>query len=124
MTSLNKVITFAPILQKPEISFNIFPNPNNGTFNIITNSDSELKGTLKIINFLGEVIYSKNNFEINSNKTYELNINNLTPGNYIITFTDDKLIINRKVIFIKWDNKQFHYFKFNRNKYSAHNTRS
>lgn len=101
MTALKENATYISIIKKPDIPFYIYPNPNNGTFNIVSYSDSALKGNLKIISLLGEVIYSDNNLEIDSNSTYELNINNVIPGNYILTFKSDKLIINRKVIFIK-----------------------
>ncbi len=101
VTTLKKETTAVSILHNPEISFNIFPNPNNGTFNIITDCNSELKGNLKIINFLGEIIYLNSNVRIGSKKAYEISIDKVTPGNYVLTFTDDKLMINRKVIFVK-----------------------
>ncbi len=100
MTTLQKTVTSAFSLQKPETFVTVFPNPNNGSFSIVTNSNTKLNGRLKIINFLGEVIYEKNNVEINPRQAYKLNIANKIPGNYILNFTDDKQTINKKVIFI------------------------
>jgi photosystem II stability/assembly factor-like uncharacterized protein len=101
VSTLQKDVTSVTNLQKPDISVAIFPNPNNGRFSIVTNCETGFNGRLKIIDFSGEVIYKDNNIEINSNQAYELNIGNVIPGNYIINFTNDKLIINRKVIFIE-----------------------
>ena len=101
VTTLKKDASSNTILQKSKISFSIFPNPNSGRFSIITNSNTGLKGSLRITNFLGEVIYSESNLEINPNEAYELNFDNITLGSYILTFANDKLIINRQVIFIR-----------------------
>lgn len=98
VTTLKKEVTAVPTLQEPEISFSIFPNPNSGIFSIITSSDAGLKGRLKIVNLLGEVVYSRNNIELGSNNAHEVSVGNIAPGNYILVFTNNKLTINKKVI--------------------------
>lgn len=98
MTMLKGNASFTSIFHEPKISFNIFPNPNDGNFSIIVDGNSEIKGNLKIINILGEVVYFKSNIKINPPKAYEVCIGNVPTGNYILVFTDSKISINKKVL--------------------------
>ena len=90
-------------------NFTIFPNPNNGTFNLVFNVPiggiSPLKGgprgviTLQIFNSLSQQIHSQqiNSPEGNINET--ISIDNLSSGIYIIrlnngiNYSDQKFMI-------------------------------
>ena len=73
--------------------FEVFPNPNNGTFSLRTNN-SEL-GTISITNTLGELVY----FEIIKSANAEINISEFGSGIYFITLTSvNKRYIKRLVV--------------------------
>ena len=72
-------------------SVNIFPNPNNGSFSILSDS-TILK--IDIRNLLGENIYSS---QINSNKL-ELNLSDRPKGIYFIKLYSTRQTVTRKII--------------------------
>ena len=97
------------LMNEENNNFTIFPNPNNGTFNLVFNVPiggiSPLKGgprgviTLQIFNSLGQQIHSQqiNSPEGNINET--ISIDNLSSGIYIIrlnngiNYSDQKFMI-------------------------------
>ena len=97
-TTLKKDATSIRILKEPEISLSIFPNPNDGTFSITSNADSELRGEIKIINLLGKIVYADNSFYVSPGSAQVINLDNVSPGNYVLVFTNNSFTINKKVI--------------------------
>lgn len=79
----------------------IYPNPSNGLFNIGSHSDRGLKGTLQITNLLGEVIYTEPHFEVLSNSSRSVNVDQISPGCYLLIFKNSHQIITRKIIIEK-----------------------
>jgi len=80
-----------------ENQYTLFPNPSTGT--IFINQTFEEKGTImvNIINFVGQVIFSKN-FEFITG-TAEVDIADVKPGIYFVELKDDKgRIKNYKLI--------------------------
>ena len=67
-------------------NFELYPNPNNGTFSIVT---AELSGTFNIdmIDLSGRVVYSQQ-IEMSSNETKVINTNDLNTGVYILRMVD------------------------------------
>lgn len=57
----------------------IFPNPNNGKFQILTNTDGEAK-QIVIYNIIGEQVYNEKFTELNTN----VDISHLEKGLYMI----------------------------------------
>jgi len=74
--------------------FNVFPNPNNGTFTI--NMISTSNNNIQITNVLGELVYSNN---INSNST-TIDLSSLDKGVYFVKVKNDNTT-NTKSIIIK-----------------------
>ncbi|MES2763947.1 MAG: T9SS type A sorting domain-containing protein, partial [Bacteroidota bacterium] len=72
----------------------IFPNPNNGSFNIVAKE----KMNLNLIDNLGQIIQSIELYEGNS---FQQNIKVLSSGIYFISGQSDKKIINQKIIISK-----------------------
>ncbi len=76
------------------VSFNVYPNPNNGNFNVISTSNLHLT----ITNELGQVIKS---FELNSDNHFTISIDELSSGIYFVVANDanstqyQKIIINK-----------------------------
>ena len=65
-----------PVITNQKTEISILPNPNQGNFNIINESNTELKGNIKIVNLMGDVIY-------------------------IIMFISDGITLNKKIIIEK-----------------------
>ena len=78
------------------LEMNIFPNPNNGSFNIILN-ESLTDFEIKIVNILGQVVYNEivENYTINTNKKIDVK---LIKGTYIVNIENDKKTIQVPII--------------------------
>lgn len=72
-----------------ESTLKVFPNPNNGTFTI---SDDEVLGPIKLYDALGQVLYSN----IVNDKTYSINLENLTVGAYLLTVGERRTVLIKK----------------------------
>ncbi len=75
-------------------NFNIFPNPNSGTFTIELSENSKI--TIDIFSITGKLLKSK---VINQQST-TVNINDKKPGIYILQIKDDKKIVKTQKIII------------------------
>ena len=82
------------ILKVSEKSFKIYPNPNNGSFNIeIENPSKEV--SIEIFNLLGERVKK---VETNSSKSiYEIDLNS-TDGIYLVKVKNGISVWNQKVL--------------------------
>lgn len=76
-----------------EINLSVYPNPNNGTFNLdITDEISNAE--IVIISSVGEIIYSQTVFQGNN----EIKMTEQTKGIYnIILFKDNQKVFNSKI---------------------------
>jgi hypothetical protein len=76
----------------------IFPNPNNGEFNIIVNTE-EMNSTGFIIqNSLGQQIYSGELKKEGELYVCKAKINSLKPGIYYLTLTTKQGVLSRPII--------------------------
>jgi PKD repeat protein len=88
-------------LKQNDASFNLYPNPNNGTFNVILDPKYNDKPCdLVIYNMLGEIIY-KTRFEANENLIKEIDLNNTPNGAYFIKLNTTKGSYSKKLIISK-----------------------
>jgi len=62
----------------------IYPNPNNGIFNITTNIDSKDDFNIKILNALSAVIYEKNNIKTKGKLLQSVDLGNCPSGIYYL----------------------------------------
>jgi hypothetical protein len=79
---------YAPISNsclKEEFYFNVFPNPNNGSFQIIINHPKFSPDKIEIVDLMGRTLKSESlvNASINTILLYAFN-EKLTPGSYLI----------------------------------------
>lgn len=78
--------------------FEIFPNPNNGKFSIILNSEKNNQSKeISIYSSLGEIVYKKSLLD----QSYPLNIsleNKFTDGIYLIEIVFNNSIFRKKLI--------------------------
>ena len=79
-------------------SYEVFPNPNNGTFTLKIKNHSPGHVTLRLQNALNLMIFEDKDLEISRGfiKTYKLNL--LPPGIYILTLEDNEGKNNIKMI--------------------------
>ena len=77
--------------------FNVFPNPNNGQFNVQIQTTQSEKLNLLVRNLIGQIVYSEKLTAINSlNK--RLNLNRLEKGIYTISLeNNDAVYMTKKV---------------------------
>lgn len=85
----------------PDFSFDIFPNPSDGTeLNIIINTEENQEVVIVVYDILGQEIYSKLIItEQKGNNVYSIDLfHNLSPGMYMINATSNQKIISKKLI--------------------------
>jgi hypothetical protein len=78
-----------------ELAFDIYPNPNNGTFDIRVNNEStELAYTLDVLDMQGKLVYSTT-----GDKSYDtIRIENLASGIYIVRLSSLNQVITKKLL--------------------------
>ena len=62
-------------------SFLLYPNPNNGNFTYVNVCDNEPTSILIITDLTGKIIYNQS---INNNAPFDLYLNQLSNGLYIV----------------------------------------
>jgi len=76
---------FVGIEDNPAVeTFNVFPNPNDGTFNIELVGDAEENIELTVLDMLGQAIYTDNYDFYSGELNTQIDLQNITPGTYII----------------------------------------
>ncbi|MES2679965.1 MAG: T9SS type A sorting domain-containing protein [Bacteroidota bacterium] len=73
------------------IGLNVYPNPNNGTFNI----SSDVTITLNMVNALGQVV---NTMNLSEGNRKEVTVSNLPGGIYFISGEANGKKVNKKIV--------------------------
>ena len=72
------------------LTFNVFPNPNTGNFQLFLENNSLESISLEIFDITGKVTYSNNvEFQSGTTKLVSLNLSKLAKGVYYIRVSDD-----------------------------------
>jgi thiol-disulfide isomerase/thioredoxin len=79
----------------------VYPNPSEGNFTMILNSNYNTEMTIEVLDLVGKVVYSTNNSTIIGENKLDVNLNGLNAGQYILKATDDSNNIIIKQIQIK-----------------------
>ncbi len=87
------------IEEENKIDFSIYPNPNNGSFNISLDGQSENNLDIVVKNILGQIV-NENNITKSTN-SIDLNLQHLKKGVYIIDLLDNNYVVNTGKIIIK-----------------------
>ena len=82
-----------------EGSLTIYPNPSIGSFTISNKTFEKLENAdLKIFNFNGQIVLSKNNISLDKNKKIEINANQLPFGVYFLILKNELQSIEERFI--------------------------
>lgn len=83
-------------LQEPAVV--IYPVPSRGIFNIDVKNELQ---NIKVINLLGQIIYSEDNINMTTEGTKAIDLSNVSNGNYVISLTNQFGTSNYEVIINK-----------------------
>lgn len=64
----------------------IFPNPNNGIFEIVNNFDEDMNGILNILNINGNTVYDEKDFYCEIGARKKINLPRLKNGIYLLNY--------------------------------------
>ena len=81
-------------------NFNIFPNPNNGKFNIRIQTNNTEKLNLVVRNLIGQMVYQDKVSVINS-KNKSIDLSYLPQGMYTVSLESEMSKRNMKKIIIQ-----------------------
>ncbi len=99
--------TTDPVLQRDDITFGIYPNPNNGSFEISVQNlasaspffEGGLRGmTIEVYNSLGELIYSRQLNSLDNNFTESISLQNISSGIYFMRVGDGNTYAEQKLV--------------------------
>jgi hypothetical protein len=76
----------------------IYPNPNNGIFNITLNNTKHEIIELKLINILGQLIFNETINQKETNYTRELEVLIYSPGIYFLQIRNENVFLTKRVI--------------------------
>ncbi|MGD0709578.1 MAG: C1 family peptidase [Bacteroidales bacterium] len=80
-----------------EGGFNVFPNPNTGSFDIKLNEQNIQNATVSIANMLGQTVLEKTVI-INNNSSIHIDAANLKQGMYFVKLQTDNATYLRKIL--------------------------
>ena len=95
-------ITFEDCTGIPEqgktATFEIYPNPNDGSFKLIMETVSPQKATIQIVDPNGKQVFSLKELTVNGEFTKEMDLSHLTDGVYFIKVLTGEDLFTQKLI--------------------------
>tara|TARA_B110000238_G_C16141407_1_gene446478 strand:- start:7417 stop:7716 length:300 start_codon:yes stop_codon:yes gene_type:complete len=79
-------------------NLNIYPNPSSDIFNISFISEDIQSLRIKVLNLLGEVIYTQDLEQFIGEYTKQIDLSNNSKGVYFLEITINNAIVNKKLI--------------------------
>jgi len=81
------------VIELPSIDFNLYPNPNNGSFTVELSQKSD--GTLEIFDVIGKLIYQES---FNGTNTLIIDLGTVHSGSYMVRIVDGEYSSTKRVI--------------------------
>ncbi len=82
-----------------DFSVRLYPNPNNGVFDLVLFSSTNDKYQISILNVLGQEVYKSEEFQAHGMIQRSLNLNNPAKGVYYISVsTKDQRLVKKMII--------------------------
>jgi zinc-dependent metalloproteinase lipoprotein len=98
-TSANLSVTNTGITETSnEFNLAIFPNPNNGVFNILFNIAEKATYKLELKNVLGQVVYKADLTDVIGAYSKQINISDYGKGIYLMSLTNTRNEAVKKII--------------------------
>jgi hypothetical protein len=82
------------------VLISLYPNPSNGTFNIIA-KDFISNADIVIIDQQGKTVYQKNNISLIQGEIFEISLDNLSNGIYTVSLKANNITFNERLSIIK-----------------------
>ncbi|MAO71772.1 MAG: hypothetical protein CMD02_04600, partial [Flavobacteriales bacterium] len=79
-------------------NLDVYPNPSRDIFNVTFTSEDVQNLEVRIINVIGEVVYSENLMQFVGEYTKQVDLATYTKGVYFLEITTDNGVINKKLI--------------------------
>ena len=79
-------------------NLDVYPNPSRDVFNVSFTSEDVQNLEVRIINVIGEVVYTENLIEFVGEYTKQVDLATYTKGVYFLEITTDNGVINKKLI--------------------------
>jgi len=79
-------------------NLDVYPNPTNDIFNVSFVSEEIQTLQLRVLNIVGEVVYTENLEQFVGEYTKQISIGNNARGVYFLEITDNQGTINKKII--------------------------
>jgi hypothetical protein len=96
--TVGTVITSAKEIETENtLNFEVFPNPNNGSFNIDFSSEKKQNVQVQVIDMLGKVVFEEYSGEVYSRRQ-TIALANPTSGIYFVKLTGKDFVLTRKVM--------------------------
>lgn len=78
------------------LGLSIYPNPGNGTYQLLLNTPEESRIRLNVFNLLGEKVY-EDHLVVDGRTHHTLSLDNLPDGIYILRMEGNDLSVSRKI---------------------------
>jgi hypothetical protein len=79
-------------------NLDVYPNPTNDIFNVSFVSDEIQTLQIRVLNIVGEVVYTENLEQFVGEYTKQISIGNNAKGVYFLEITDNQATIISKLI--------------------------
>ncbi|MBC8464744.1 MAG: T9SS type A sorting domain-containing protein, partial [Bacteroidetes bacterium] len=76
----------------------VYPNPSRDIFNVTFASEEVQNINVKVVNMIGEEVYTENLEEFIGQYTKSIDLNTQSKGVYFLEITTDKGGINKKIV--------------------------
>ena len=79
-------------------NLDVYPNPSRDIFNVSFTSEDAQDLEVRVINVVGEVVYTENLMNFTGEFTKEIDLRRSTKGIYFLEITTEDGVINKKMI--------------------------
>ena len=79
-------------------SLEVYPNPSRDVFNVSFTSESKQSIKVRLVNLVGEIIFTENLENFEGEYTHSFNLEQYSKGVYLLELDTDNGIVNKKLI--------------------------
>ena len=79
-------------------SLDVYPNPSRDVFNVEFTSESKQSIEVRLVNLVGEIIFTENLENFAGEYTHSFNLSEYSKGIYLLELDTDNGIVNKKLI--------------------------